>query len=129
MNKLRRTSIFSPLILGDWPEIKPVYLEAPICSEVQFPDSLQFHFYFSEDIFIYSKRFALTHYFDVHSYVTSPSSASNLKNEKFLKRRELKTIRLSALWLIFKHPDKETRLSTDNQCTWELEKFPRRTKL
>ena len=55
-------------------EILPGFLEAPICSKVQCPNSLQFNFYVSECIFINSKLFAFTLCFYVHWCVTHDSA-------------------------------------------------------
>lgn len=45
--------IFRSCDTWERPDIKPVLLEVPMFSNVQFPTSLQFHFYFSEYIFIH----------------------------------------------------------------------------
>lgn len=69
--------------LGERPGIKPEFIGVPICSHIHFPNSLQFHFYFSEDIFICSKPFVFTTCFYVHWCVTSPGLTNNLQKKYF----------------------------------------------
>ena len=87
LNK-QNLDILLSLTLQERPEFNPEFLEVAICSNTLFPNSLQFHFYFSEIIFVYSKLFVLTPCFCVHWCVTSPTSANNLQ-KTFLKEENL----------------------------------------